>query len=74
MSRRTHAPTARRLAEAALVAAALAVVVLPPLFGLAGIVLGGLAWRRGDSLGRAAAAISVVTTGVGLALGALLAR
>ena len=74
MSKRAHAPAGRRLAEAALVAAALAVVVLPPVFGLVGIVLGGLAWRRGDSLGPAAAAASLAAAGIGLALGALLAR
>ena len=72
--RRVHAPAGRRLAEIAFAAAAFAVVLLPLVFGLVGIVLGVVAWRRGDSLGRAAAAASVGAMGLGLGLSALLAR
>lgn len=72
--RRVHAPAGRRFAEISFAAAALAVVLLPPVFGLVGIVLGVLAWRRGDALGPAAAAASAAAIALGLALSALLAR
>ena len=74
MSRRAGVSRRRQFAVGGLVASAVAVVVLPPVFGLVGLVLGLVAWRRGDPLGAVAAAAAVVATATGLALAALVAR
>ncbi|GGT06244.1 hypothetical protein ACIBIZ_44045 [Nonomuraea spiralis] len=56
------------------VSAAVAVLFIPILFGLAGIVLGIVGHTRGESLGKWAAIAAAVCTVVGMILGALVTR
>ncbi|HEX3424877.1 MAG TPA: hypothetical protein VHT30_02005 [Acidimicrobiales bacterium] len=55
---------------AAVVCAVLALLVLPPVFGIAGLVLGLVGWHKGDRLGLYAAIAAVVCLIGGMALGA----
>jgi hypothetical protein len=57
------------LALAGFLCAFFALFLLPPLFGIAGLILGGLAMSRGDSLGLAALITSGVTMAIGMFLG-----
>ena len=54
---------------ASFVLAVLAVALIPPVHGVIGAVLGYVGWRKGDPLGRTAAACSVL----GMVLGAIVA-
>ena len=53
------------------VLSALAVVILPIVFGVAAIICGGVAVSRKERLGKIALVVSVVATILGFALGAL---
>ena len=53
------------------VAAAWAVFLLPPVFGVIAAALGGYAWWRGESRGRWVIVAAVGCTLLGLALGLL---
>ncbi|MEV3986107.1 hypothetical protein [Nonomuraea sp. NPDC049758] len=56
------------------VSAAVAILFIPILFGLAGIVLGIVGHTRGESLGRWAAIAAAACMVVGMVLGALATR
>ncbi|CAN5796235.1 hypothetical protein BH20ACT6_BH20ACT6_04920 [soil metagenome] len=49
----------------------IAVFFLPPLFGIAGIVLGAIAVRKGERLGWWAVGVSIAGLVLGLILGAV---
>jgi hypothetical protein len=51
-----------------------ALALIPPVFGLVGLVFGVVGVRKGDPLGRVSAICCVAATVVGLLFGALLAR
>jgi Flp pilus assembly protein TadB len=53
------------------VAAAWAIFVLPLFFGAVGVVLGAVAWWRGERRGRWVIVAAVVATLLGLGLGLL---
>jgi len=53
------------------VASAWAIFVFPPGFGAVGLLLGLVAWRRGEPRGRWVALAAVVCTLAGLGLGLL---
>ncbi|MCE0539368.1 hypothetical protein LWF15_28105 [Kineosporia rhizophila] len=53
------------------VLSALAVVILPIVFGVAAIICGGVAVSRKERLGKPALAVSLVATILGFALGYL---
>ena len=57
---------------AAFIHAAYALALLPPLFGLIGVILGVIGWRKGDPKGRLAAWCSVGAAVAGLAISAIL--
>jgi len=57
-------------AVAGLVCGIIAFLVLPPVFGILGIVFGAISWRAGNKLGIAATIISIVGLLVGMAIGA----
>ena len=59
---------------AAFVLAAIAVLVLPVVFGLLAIIFGAVAMRRGEPRGRLALILAVAGTVVGFALGVLVGR
>jgi hypothetical protein len=48
----------------------LALVICPPLLGIAGIVLGAVGKNKGESLGIAAIVVSAIGLVVGMILGA----
>ncbi len=53
------------------VLSALAVVILPIVFGVAAIICGGVAVSRKERLGKTALVVSIVATILGFALGYL---
>ena len=57
---------------AAFIHAAYALAILPPLFGLIGITLGVIGWRKGDPKGRLAAWCAAGAAIAGLAISAIL--
>ena len=54
----------------AFVCAVVALLILPPVFGIAGIVLGSVGKNKGDPLGKTAMIVSAVCMVVGFAIGA----
>lgn len=52
--------------------AAVAVLFVPVVFGVAAIIFGSVARRRGERLGQLALKLAVIGTAVGVLLGALL--
>lgn len=67
---RTGTSTARVLAIISFVCSAIALFFLPPLFGLAAIVLGIISHVKGDRLGMWAWIVGVVALIAGMALAA----
>lgn len=55
----------------AFVCAAIALLILPPVFGIAGIVLGSVGRSKGDPLGKTAMIVSGVCLGVGMIIGVI---
>lgn len=58
------------LAVAGLVCGIIAFLFLPPLFGILGIVFGGISWKAGNKLGIIATIVSIVGLFVGMIVGA----
>jgi hypothetical protein len=50
--------------------AVIALVLLPPVLGITGAVLGGVAHSKGDKLGMPAAIAAIVCGVIGMAIGA----
>jgi len=47
-------------------------IILPPVFGIAGIVLGNVGKNKGDPLGKTAMIVSAVCLVVGMIIGVLI--
>ncbi len=58
------------MAIAGLVCGIIAFLLLPPVFGVLGIVFGAISWKAGNKLGMAATIVSIVGLVVGMAVGA----
>lgn len=56
----------------AFVCAVIALIILPPVFGIAGIVLGSVGKSKGDPLGKTAMIVSAVCLALGMVIGAVL--
>lgn len=56
----------------AFVCAVIALIILPPVFGIAGIVLGNVGKNKGDPLGKTAMIVSAVCLVVGMIIGVLI--
>ena len=69
---RTGTPPGRTWTIVSFVLAALALVVFPPVLGLAGAIVGYVGHRKGDPKGSWAAIASVVAIVVGMVIGAAL--
>lgn len=69
----TKRSTPTRFAVGSLICAITAVFLLPPLFGLAGAVLGILAYTKDRRLGTLCIVVSLVAMGLGMALGIFVA-
>jgi len=61
------------MAVAGLVCGIIAFLILPPVFGVLGIVFGSISWKAGNKLGMAATIVSIVGLIVGMIVGAALA-
>lgn len=59
------------LAIAGLVCGLVAFFLLPPLFGVLGIVFGAIAWKAGNKLGMAATIVSIAGLVIGMIIGAM---
>lgn len=74
-----NAPTAgtakpkQGMAIAGLVCGIIAFLILPPVFGVLGIVFGAISWKAGNKLGMAATIVSIVGLVVGMIVGAAMA-
>lgn len=63
-------PEGRTLSIVAFVLAAVAVFIVPIILGPIAAILGGVAMRKGDSLGRWALAAGIAATIIGMVVGA----
>jgi uncharacterized BrkB/YihY/UPF0761 family membrane protein len=70
---RTREQPTNQLSIIAFVLAAVGVLILPIIFGVAGIVLGSMASKRGEPLGPLAFTLSVAGTVVGVVITVLFA-
>ena len=61
---------AQGLAIAGLVCGIIAFLIVPPLFGILGIVFGGVSWSKGNKLGRIATIVSIAGLIIGMIIGA----
>jgi hypothetical protein len=61
------------MAIAGLVCGIIAFLILPPVFGVLGIVFGAISWKAGNKLGMAATIVSIVGLIVGMIVGAAMA-
>lgn len=71
-----QAPSAQQargntLSVVAIVLGALALIVLPPLFGIAGIVCASVGIKKGERLGKVGLAVSIAGLVLGMLLGLL---
>ena len=62
---------AQGLAIAGLVCGIIAFLLIPPLFGVLGIVFGAVSWSKGNNLGRTATIVSIVGLILGMIIGAM---
>ena len=64
------AKPAQGLAIAGLVCGIIAFLIVPPLFGILGIVFGGVSWSKGNKLGRVATFVAIAGLIIGMIIGA----
>ena len=62
---------AQGLAVAGLVCGIIAFLLVPPLFGILGIIFGAISWSKGNTLGRTATIVSIVGLVLGMIIGAV---
>ena len=67
----TNQKPAQGLAIAGLVCGIIAFLLIPPLFGILGIVFGAVSWSKGNNLGRTATIVSIVGLILGMIIGAM---
>lgn len=66
----TPAKPAQGLAIASLVCGIIAFLIIPPLFGILGIVFGSISWSKGNTLGRTGTIVSIAGLILGMIIGA----
>ncbi|MEY4080854.1 MAG: hypothetical protein RL430_1284 [Actinomycetota bacterium] len=71
MNMPTPAKPAQGLAIAGLICGIVAFLIIPPLFGILGIVFGAVSWSKGNTLGRTATIVSIAGLILGMIIGAV---
>ena len=64
---------AKSFVKAGGICAIISLFIIPPLFGILGIVFGSIAWSKGEIQGRNVVVVSVVAMIIGMVVGAMLA-
>jgi hypothetical protein len=64
---------AKSFVKAGGICAIIAFFIIPPLFGILGIVFGSIAWSKGEIQGRKVVILSVVAIIIGMVIGAIMA-
>ena len=64
---------AKNFVKAGGICAIISLFIIPPLFGILGIVFGSIAWSKGEIQGRNVVVVSVIAMIIGMVVGAMLA-